>query len=109
MHVGEAVPVKLPPYRVSPHHSVLLQRGIEYMMEHDLISPCTSEWSSPVTLQLKVDGTVRFCIDYRRVNALTKTDTYPLPRLEDCVDQIEVFRFITKIDLKKGFWQVPLT
>lgn len=103
MDVGKDVPVKLPPYQVSPRHSALLQREIEYMMEYDLISSCTNEWSSPVTLQPKADGTVRFCIEYRRVNALTQADTYPLPRLEDCVDQVAASKVITKVDLKKGF------
>lgn len=107
--VGDAAPIKLPPYRVSPRHIGLLRQEITYMLDNHLISPCTSEWSSPVTLQPKSDGTARFCIDYRRLNAVTRTDTYPLPRLEDCIDRVGAAEFITKVDLKKGFWQVPLT
>ena len=61
--VGDADPIKLPPYRVSPRHIGLLRQEIKYMLDHDLISPCLSEWSSPVTLQPKPDGTARFCID----------------------------------------------
>ena len=52
---------------------------------------------------------MRFCIDYRKVNAVTKTDSYPIPRLEDCIDRVGNSAYITKIDLLKGYWQVPLT
>lgn len=107
--VGDAAPIKLSPYRVSPRHTEALGTELDYMLELGIISPCVSPWSSPVTLQPKSDGGIRFCIGYRRVNAITTTDTYPLPRLEDCVDRIGSSRYITKLDLKQGFWQVPLT
>ncbi|XP_045122598.1 uncharacterized protein LOC123511048 [Portunus trituberculatus] len=55
------------------------------------------------------DGSIRFCIDYRKLNTVTKVDSYPLPRLEDCIDRVGAAHYITKIDLKQGFWQVPLT
>ncbi|KAL1254353.1 hypothetical protein QQF64_016582 [Cirrhinus molitorella] len=52
---------------------------------------------------------LRFCTDYRKVNAVTVPDCYPLPRMEDCVDSVRSARFVTKLDLLKGYWQVPLT
>ena len=107
--VGDAEPVKLPPYRVNPMKQALVEKELEYMLEHGLITRTYSQWSSPVTLQPKPDGKVRFCIDFRRVNALTKVDTYPLPRVDDSVDRIGSATFITKVDLVKGYWQVPLT
>jgi len=79
------------------------------MLEKGLIKPGYSEWSSPVTLQPKADGKLRLCVDFRKVNALTKTDAYPLPRVDDSVDKIGAATFITKIDLVKGYWQVPIT
>ena len=57
----------------------------------------------------KPDGTLRFCVDYQKVNAETKTDSYPIPRLGDCVDRVGNSAFVSKIDLLKGYWQVPLT
>ncbi len=51
----------------------------------------------------------RFCTDFRKVNAVTKPDSFPLPRMEDCVDRVGSARFVTKLDLLKGYWQVPLT
>lgn len=101
--VGEATPVKPPPYRVCSRHIEVLWKELKYMLDHNLITPCTSAWSSPVTLQLKPDGSAKFFIDYRRMKALMKTDTYPLPRLGDCIDQVGSSRYITKIDVKQVF------
>ncbi|KAI3371878.1 hypothetical protein L3Q82_006757 [Scortum barcoo] len=59
---------------------------------------------------LKSDGTSRFCTDYfRKVNAVTVPDSFPLPCIEDCINSISPAMFITKLDLLKGYWQVPLT
>ena len=57
----------------------------------------------------KKDGTYRFCTDFRKVNLVTKTDSYPIPRVKDCIDRIGCAKYISKLDLLKGYWQVPLT
>ena len=57
----------------------------------------------------KPDGTYRMCTDYRKVNNFSKTDYFPIPRMDDCIDKIETSKYITKFDLLKGFWQIPLT
>lgn len=57
----------------------------------------------------KADASDRFCTDFRKVNAVTKPDSYPLPRIEDCIDEVGGAKFVTKLDLLKGYWQVPLT
>lgn len=54
-------------------------------------------------------GTSRLCTDYRKVNSVTMPDSYPLPRLDDCIDTIGAAKYVTKLDLLKGYWQVPLT
>ena len=79
------------------------------MLDHDLIRREPSEWSYPVTSQRKPDGKIRFCVDFRKVNALSKENTYPLPRVNDLVDKIEAATYITKVDLVKEYWQVPLS
>jgi len=66
-------------------------------------------WSSPCLLVDKSDKSDRFCTDFRKVNNVTKPDSYPLPRMEDCIDQVGSASFVNKIDLLKGYWQVPLT
>lgn len=82
---------------------------VEYMLQHGLAVHSQSPWSSPCLLVPKSDGSYRFCTDYRKVNSLTKPDSFPLPRLEDCVDRVGSARYVTKLDLLKGYWQVPLT
>ena len=57
----------------------------------------------------KPHSSARFCLDYRKVNAVTSTDSYPIPRMEDCMDRIGKAAYVCKIDLLKGYWQVPLT
>ncbi len=74
-----------------------------------LAEPSKSPWSSPCLLGPKSDYSLRFCTDYRKVNDITKPDSFPLPRLEDCVDRVGSSQFVTRLDLLKGYWQVPLT
>ncbi|XP_076047311.1 uncharacterized protein LOC143028834 [Oratosquilla oratoria] len=107
--VGDAKPIKQAPYRVNPQRAAIIRKEIDYMLAHGLITPAQSEWSSPVILVPKADGTHRFCVDFRRVNAVTKRDSYPLPRLEECIDRVGGAHFITKLDLLRGYWQVPMT
>lgn len=86
-----------------------LDDEIEYMLKNYITEPSFSSWASPSLLVNKPDGSFRFCTDYRKVNAITKPDSFPLPRIEDCVDQVGNARFVSKFDLLKGYWQVPLT
>ena len=80
------------------------------MLANGIIEPSSSEWSSPCVLVPKGDGSgYRFCTDFRKVNAITKSDSYPIPRIEDCIDRIGVSKYVSKLDLLKGYWQVPLT
>ncbi len=57
----------------------------------------------------KHDGTPRFCSDFRKLNAVTKSDSFPIPRMDDCIDQVGSVKFVSKFDLLKGYWQVPLS
>ena len=82
---------------------------IKYLLENDFIEPSNSSWSSPCILVPKPDGSYRMCTDYRKVNSVTKTDTFPIPRMDDCIDKVGKANCVTKFDLLKGFWQVPLT
>ena len=82
---------------------------IQYLLENDFIEPLKSEWLSPCILLPKPDGSFRMWTDYRKVNNCTKTDTFPIPRTDDCIDKIGQSKFVSKFDLSKGFWQIPLT
>jgi len=107
--VGDARPIKQHPYRVNPVKREIMKAEVEYMLENKIIEPCTSEWSSPCILQPKPGNAWRFCTDFRKVNAVTKTDSFPLPRIEDLIDEVGHANFVTKLDLLKGYWQIPLT
>ena len=79
------------------------------MLQNKIIEPSSSNWSSPCILVPKPDGTYRFCTDFRRLNEITMADSFPLPRIEDCIDKIGRAKYVTTLDLLKGYWQVPLT
>ena len=107
--IGDSMPIKQHPYRMSPVKKECLKEEIQYLLENDFIEPSNSEWSSPCILVPKPDGTYRLCTDYRKVNGVTKTDSFPIPRIDDCIDKIGKAKYVTKFDLLKGFWQIPLT
>ncbi len=102
-------PIKQSAYRVNPSKRKVMEEEVNYLVENGLAVPSSSAWSSPCLLVPKSDGTQRFCTDYRKVNAVTKPDSFPLPLMEDCIDKVGSARFVTKLDLLKGYWQVPLT
>ncbi|XP_044133676.1 uncharacterized protein LOC122926366, partial [Bufo gargarizans] len=84
------------------------EREIDEMLQLGVIEPSESPWASPVVLVPKKDGTTRFCVDYRRLNDKTVTDAYPMPRMDELLDRISAGKYLTTIDLCKGYWQIPL-
>ncbi len=107
--VGNAQPIRQRFYRVSEEKRKIMDTEIQYMLENGIAEPSSSSWASPCLLVEKSDKSSRFCTDYRKVNAVTKPDAYPLPRIEDCIDQVGSAQFVSKFDLLKGYWQVPLS
>lgn len=79
------------------------------LLERGQIEESTSPWSSPVVLVKKKDRTMRFCIDYRRLNSITIKDAFPLPRIDEIFDQLVDAKYYTKFDFKSGYFQVPLS
>ena len=107
--IGETKPIKQHPYRVNPLKMEHLKSEINYMLDNDIIEPSNSDWSSPCILVPKPDGSFRVVADMRSVNLHSKTDSYPIPRIDDCIDKIGNAKFVSKFDLLKGYWQVPLS
>nr|XP_046229617.1 uncharacterized protein LOC124050808 isoform X1 [Scatophagus argus] len=107
--VGDAQPIRQRFYRVSEEKHKLMETEIKYMLENGIAQHSSSSWASPCLLVEKSDKSPRFCTDFRKVNAVTKPDAYPLPRVEDCIDQVGSAQFVSKFDLLKGYWQVPLS
>ncbi|KAL1265447.1 hypothetical protein QQF64_003474 [Cirrhinus molitorella] len=79
------------------------------MLKLGVIEPSRSPWSSPIVLVPKLDGTLRFCNDYRRLNEISDFDSYPMPRVDELLERLGSARYITTLDLTKGYWQVPLS
>ena len=109
MELINTTPIKQHPYQLNPRKREIMKTELDYMLKHRIIEWSKSAWVSPCILVDKEDSTMRFCMDYRRINAVTKVDCYPIPRIEDCIDRIGWARFITKCDLTKGYWAIPLT
>ena len=101
-------PLRQPPYRIPEAVREGMRKEIDEMLRLGVIEPSESPWASPVVLVPKKDGTTRFCVDYRRLNDKTVTDAYPMPRMDELLDRISAGKYLTTIDLCKGYWQIPL-
>lgn len=101
-------PIHQRPYRVSAKEQDAIRRQVKEMLADDVIQPSTSPWASPVVLVEKKDGTLRFCVDYRKLNKVTKKDVYPLPRIDDSLDRLRHATFFSSIDLRSGYWQIEV-
>lgn len=104
-----ARPVRKQPYRLSPEKRKLMAAEVEYLLENGMAEPSNSTWASPCLLVRKDDGTHRLCTDYRKLNAVTLEDPYPMQRIDELIDEAGAAKFLTTLDLLKGFWQVGLT
>lgn len=107
--VDESVrPIYQHPYRVSPQEREVIGNQVKEMLKDDVIQPSASPWASPVVLVKKKDQTLRFCIDYRKLNSVTKRDVYPLPRIDDTLDRLRDAKYFSSLDLKSGYWQIEV-
>ena len=101
---GNASPKGQSARRMPPLVKREVSRQLLEMQKNKVISP----WASPIVLVRKRDGTHRFCVDYHELNALTTPDSFPLPRIEDLLEQLGDSKYFSTIDLASGFWQIPM-
>ncbi|MCW5953889.1 MAG: reverse transcriptase family protein, partial [Propionibacteriaceae bacterium] len=102
----KARPLSQRPYRISPKEKEVIQKEVDEMEANKIIQKSKSPWASPVVLVPKPDGSIRFCIDYRKLNKITKKDVYPLPRIDEILDSMIGMTFFSTFDLASGYWQV---
>ena len=105
---GMAMPVAQPLRRAAWAEKDFIHGEVQKMKKQKIIVESESPWSSPPVLVKKKDGSIRFCIDYRKLNEVTIPDQYPLPRIDDVLDALEKGRYFSVIDLKSGYWQIPI-
>ena len=105
---GDAVPIKHPPRRVPLAYADKEKAAIEDLKAKGVIRESVSPWASPIVLVSKKDGSVRPCVDYRKVNELVKPDGFPLPRIQDCLDAVAGSSFFSTFDLTSGYFQIKL-
>ena len=94
--------------RIPPHQFEEVRKHLKEMEDIGAIRRSNSPWASPVVLVKKKDGSLRFCIDLRKLNARTIKDAYSLPRIEESLDCLNGATIFTSLDLKSGYWQVEL-
>ena len=94
--------------RKSPEARKIEGELIDQMLKDNIIRPSNSPWASPILLTKKKDGSYRFCIDFRKVNAITKKDSYPLCNINEALETLKGSAWFTSLDLMSGFWQVPI-
>ncbi len=105
---GQHSPIKQPPYRTPMSQRQRIATMVEAMQQQSVVQPSVSPWASPVVLVPKKDGSLRFCVDYRKLNSVTKKDVYPLPRIDDILDALGGMKYFSSLDLASGYWQVAL-
>jgi len=105
---GSAAPIKQVAYRLPYAYQKAVKEELQEMERDGIIEPSTSGWASPIVLIRMKDGTLRLCVDYPKVNGVSQQDAYPMPRMDEIIDRIGKAKFITTIDLTRGYWQVPM-
>jgi transposase InsO family protein len=105
-HAGPPIAVRA--YRTPLGTQATVDKEIDEMLRLGVIRPSVSPWSAPIVLIKKKNGEIRFCIDFRRLNAVTVPDRYPMPNINELHDRLRGARIFTTLDVRKGYWHVPM-
>lgn len=102
------MPIASTPYRLPNHKKDILRTELNKMIAEGIIEESDSPWASPVVMVGKKDGSIRVCVDYRKLNAITIPDRYPLPRMDDLLHEATSSPYMTTLDLRAGYWQIEV-
>lgn len=105
---GDHPPIKQRYYPIPYHQRDYVKREIESMLKMGIIEKSNSAWNSPIVLVPKSNGEIRMCLDSRKLNSVTKVDTYPMPLIQEILDSLNNAKFLSSIDLKSAFFQLNL-
>ncbi|KAG1963495.1 retrotransposable element [Pimephales promelas] len=105
---GPAAPIRLRPHRLPLAKRQAAEEMIREMAANGIIEPSDSPWAAPMVMVRKKTGAWRPCVDFRRLNAVTRKDSYPLPRIDDALDYVAGSCWFSSLDLRSGYWQVEL-
>ena len=103
-----AQPVRIRPYHYSPIQKNEIDRQVQQMLQTGVVRPSTSDFASPVLLVRKKDGSWRFCVDYRHLNAITTKHKHPMPVVDELLDEISGAQYFTKLDFSAGYHQIRM-
>ena len=106
--VGNNRPIKMRPYRIPIKNRDVIDKAVDEMLDADLIRRSQSPWSFPVVIVDKKVGSKRFCVDFRKLNQITKKNSYPLPLIDEILALLGKSKYFTSLDLKSGYWQVAM-
>ena len=109
IETGDAPPAKEHPRRINPIEAEELMKQVKVLMKLGFVRESNSPWAAPVVLVRKKDGTIRFCIDHRSLNRVTKKDSMPLPRVDDTHDRLAGCEYFTSLDFVSGYYHVRLS
>lgn len=106
--VSGAQPIHIRPYHYSPIQKNKIEAQVQKMLQTGVVRPSTSDFASPVLLVRKKDGTWRFCVDYRHLNAITLKHKHPMPVVDELLDEISGAKWFTKLDFSAGYHQIRM-
>ncbi|KAK3102100.1 hypothetical protein FSP39_008757 [Pinctada imbricata] len=108
INIENSVPIRQPLRRTPKGFEGEEEQHLYEQLDNGVIQPSASAWASPVVLVRKKDNTVRWCIDYRKLNNATKKDAYPLPRIDTCLDCLSTAKVFSTLDLQSGYWRLEI-